>query len=77
MTGSPFSNTLGRDPDDSTFQDVLTTKRSDTTIETGARPADADTESSVGVERTGESVHVAGQDETAGDEPSGTDTKHA
>lgn len=68
MTGSPFSNVVGHNPgEDSTFQDVESTQVSDTTTETGARPADTPGESSVGVQRDPSAdTHVAGQDETAG-----------
>jgi hypothetical protein len=73
--GSPFSNVLGRDPDDSTFQNVESTLSADTTTETGARPPDTGTEPAGGV-LTGASgdTHEAGQDETPGDAPSGTYT---
>lgn len=62
MTGSPFSN-------------VLSQQTSDTTTETGDRPADRDTESSAGVQgQAPGATHVAGQDETPGDSASGTYT---
>jgi hypothetical protein len=68
MTGSPFSNVLGHDPDSSTFVPVETDQRSDTTSETDARPADTPTESSVPVEvATDGSTHEAEQNEAAGD----------
>lgn len=68
MTGSPFSNVVGHNPgEDSTFVNVESTQVSDTTTETGARPADSDTEPSVGVQRDpAGDTHVAGEDETHG-----------
>lgn len=67
MTGSPFSNVLGKDPEGSTFTNVESTQVGDTTTENAARPADADTESSVGVETAPDgTTHESGQDETAG-----------
>jgi hypothetical protein len=73
--GSPFSNVLGQDPDDSTFKDVESTQSTDTTTETAGRPPDAGTEPAGGVlsDASG-ATHEAGQDETPGDEPSGTYT---
>lgn len=70
--GSPFSNVLGLDPDDSTFADIESTQTSDTTSETAARPPDSSSEPSVGVEvsSTG-TTHVSEQDETAGESASG------
>jgi hypothetical protein len=75
MTGSPFSNVIGKDPGSSTFQDVESTQVGDTTSETAGRPADTPGESSVGVERSAAGdTHVAGEDETAGQtDTSGTD----
>ena len=69
-------NVLPHDPDDSTFKRVETTQTTDTTSETAARPVDNPGESSLGVEGTG-SVHESGQDETPGDEASGTDTSRS
>ena len=76
MGGSPFSNVLGHDQDSSTFVNVESTQTSDTTSETASRPAHSDgTESSIGVELAPDgTTHTSGQDETAGDEPSGTPT---
>jgi hypothetical protein len=75
MPGSPFSNVLGSDPDNSAFRDVESTQTSDTTTETGARPADAASEPAGGVlAGAAGDTHEAGQDETPGDEPSGTYT---
>jgi hypothetical protein len=73
MTGSPFSNVLGHDPDDSTFQNVKSGQPGDTTSETAARPPDSPSEPSPGVEADAQGdTHVSGQDETAGDASSGT-----
>lgn len=67
MPGSPFSNVLGKDSGSSTFQNVESTQVSDTTTETGARPADTATEPAPGVEgQAPGTTKVAGQDETAG-----------
>jgi hypothetical protein len=74
LTGNPFSNVLGTDQDSSRFKDVESTQTTDTTSETAARPPDSDTESSIGVEVVGGVTHESGQDETAGDESSGTNT---
>lgn len=76
MTGSPFSNVVGHDSDSSNFQNVEATQGSDTTTETGARPADNATEPAPGVEGSAGqgATHVAGQDETGGQAPSGTET---
>jgi hypothetical protein len=71
--GSPFSNVLGKDPDGSTFENVEPARASDTTTETGQPPPDTGAESSAGVlVDAGADTHEAGQDETPGDEPSGT-----
>lgn len=67
MTGSPFSNVLGTDPDSSQFKNVESTQVGDTTSETDARPPDSPGESSVAVEVDAQGgTHVSGEDETAG-----------
>lgn len=66
MTGSPFSNVIGKDANESTFQDVISTQTGDTTTENASRPVDGDREPSVGVERAADgTTHVSGEDETA------------
>lgn len=70
-TGSPFSNVVGHDGDSSTFQNVESTQTTDTTSQTAVSPTDAGTEPAGGVQVGPGGTHEAGQDETAGDEPSG------
>lgn len=75
MTGSPFSNVVGHDQDSSSFTNVESTQTSDTTSETASRPPDGSTEPAPGVLVAPDgTTHEAGQDETAGDAPSGTPT---
>lgn len=72
MTGSPFSNVVGHDADSSTFQDVESPQKTDTTSLNAVAPVDSGTEPSepVAVQPDG-STTSAGEDETAGDAATG------
>jgi hypothetical protein len=75
MGGSPFSNVLGTDPDDSTFVNVEPGQSTDTTSENAARPPDSPGEPAPGVAVAPDgTTHESGQDETPGDESSGAPT---
>jgi hypothetical protein len=80
MTGSPFSNVLASDPASTydsgsgNFVDVEAGGGTDTTSESNVAPVDSGTESSLGVEVSGTTTKVAGENETHGDEDPGTPT---
>jgi len=72
MPANPYSQVIGRDPDESTFKDVINLTGTDTTTLTSDRPPDDPTNPAGGVvvDSSGD-THVNEQDETVGAASSG------